>query len=170
MSEIGDRTNEQELTSSLNNSSVIENIELIIYKVQNDYTNIVCKIIEKAYEQNKKCLLLCNNKEEVELFDSKLWTYSKLSFIPHGSKYTISNNDAIYCNTWISDDLTYINNPNYLINLGGILHNIQYNLEKIIDITCNNDDNLDEIKSKYNVNFSKCTVWTQSNNKWIKSN
>lgn len=170
MSEIGDRTNEQELTSSLNNSSVIENIELIIYKVQNDYTNIVCKIIEKAYEQNKKCLLLCNNEEEVELFDSKLWTYSKLSFIPHGSKYTISNNDAIYCNTWISDDLTYINNPNYLINLGGILHNIQYNLEKIIDITCNNDDNLDEIKSKYNVNFSKCTVWTQSNNKWIKSN
>ena len=130
----------------------------------------MCKIIEKAYEQNKRCLLLCNSEEEVELFDSKLWTYSKLSFIPHGSKYLISNDDAIHCNTWISDDLTYINNPNYLINLGCILHNIQYNLEKVIDITYNKEDSLDEIKSKYNINFNKCTVWIQSNNKWIKSN
>ena len=43
--------------------------EVVIYRVQDDYQNTVCKIIEKSYKINKKCLLLCNSPEEVELFD-----------------------------------------------------------------------------------------------------
>ena len=151
------------------NKIVNSNTELVVYKTQ-DQINTVCKIIEKSYEANKKCLLLCNNEEEIDLFDNKLWTYSKLSFIPHGSKYSVSISNAIHCNTWISDELVYVNNPNYLINLGCTANNIQHNFTKIIDITCNLEDNLDIIRSKYNVEFSKCTIWIQSNNKWIKSN
>lgn len=161
-----------ENTCGISDNKVIEennNIELVVYKTQ-DQINTVCKIIEKSYETNKRCLLLCNNEEEVDLFDSKLWTYSKLSFIPHGSKNSVSINNAIYCNTWISDELVYVNNPDYLINLGCIANNIQHNFTKIIDITCNLEDSLDIIKSKYNVSFNKCTMWIQSNNKWIKSN
>ena len=152
------------------NKKEYSNCELVIYKLQGDYSGIVCKIIEKSYELNKRCLLLCKDEEEVELLDSKLWTYSKLSFIPHGSKYSLNIEDAIYCNTWISDDLVYINNPNYLINLGCAINNIQYDLEKIIHITCNEHDSIDTIKNKYNINFNKRTLWTYYNNKWIKSN
>ena len=104
--------------SEIEQTSTSNTIELVVYKLRDDYYNIVCKIIEKSYAINKKCLLLCNSEEEVDLFDSKLWTYSKLSFIPHGSKYSMSTDSAIHCNTWISDNLVYVNNPNYLINLG----------------------------------------------------
>ena len=155
--------------------------ELVIYKLQNEHgndgiQNIVCKIIEKSYAAKKRCLLLCNSEAEVELFDSKLWTYSKLSFIPHGSKYSVDNNDAIHCKIWISDSVVYINSPDYLINLGHAvfnnfnMNNAQKQFERIIDITCDVNDNIETVKNKYNVNFAKCTLWIQTNNKWVKSN
>ena len=165
-----------EKTTMINDSNKYSNSELVIYRLQGEYSNIVCKIIEKSYDLNKRCLLLCNDEEEVKLFDSKLWTYSKLSFIPHGSKYSLSTEEAMYCNTWISEELVYINNPDYLINLGCAINNnivsrclcIDYNFTKIIEINCNENDSIDTIKSKYNVNFNNCTLWIQSNNKWIK--
>ncbi len=166
--------------SKAENSNISKNTELLIYKIQNSnqtavehdsIQSVICKIVEKSYEANKRCLLLCNSEEEVELFDNKLWTYSKLSFIPHGSKYSISNNDAMYCQTWISEELVYINNPNYLINLGQVLgfEDNKY-FEKIMEITYNTNDNIDTIKNKYGITFDKCTLWIQNNGKWIKSN
>ena len=165
--------NETNLNDISTNTSVNEfsndSTEVVIYKVSDNYQNIVCQVIEKSYKLNKKCLLLCNNAEEIAFFDSKLWTYSKLSFIPHGSKYSMNTNDAVYCNVWISDALIYINNPNYLIVLGNLLKNDipdNFAFEKIIFISYNETDSLNSIRNKY----KQCTIWKQSNNKWVQSN
>lgn len=172
--------NETNLNDILANTHVSkfsnDSTEVVIYIVSDNYQSIVCQVVEKAYKLNKKCLLLCNNAEEISFFDSKLWTYSKLSFIPHGSKCSININDAIYCNTWISDALIYVNNPDYVIILGDLLRNditCNFNhrmctnsFEKIIFISYNETDKLNSIRNKY----KRCTIWKQSNNKWIQSN
>ena len=140
--------------------------KLVFYSVLKDPYGIICKIIEKAFINNKYCLLLCSTKDEVEFFDAKLWSYSKLSFIPHGSKYSIGKDYVAYCYTWISEDLCYDNKPNYLIHLGlSIPTTCLKNFEKIIDVFDNN--NIDKAKVRYqSFQIKDYTLWIQMQNGW----
>jgi len=45
--------------------------------------NTVCKLSEKAYEQQKTVLIYVRSKSEAEHLDKLLWTYSETSFLPH---------------------------------------------------------------------------------------
>jgi len=42
-----------------------------------------CRIIEKAYTNNRKIYIHAPNQEEAQNFDTQLWTFSDISFIPH---------------------------------------------------------------------------------------
>lgn len=60
--------------------------EINIYKTsQNNFQKIFTKLVESIVIQNKKIYLLCQDHEEETKFDNLLWSYSQLSFIPHGT-------------------------------------------------------------------------------------
>lgn len=132
------------------------------YYVTHNYYDIVCKIIEKLYKNKQNCLLLCDTLEQIELFDTKLWTFSKLSFIPHGSYKSINFSSAKYCHTWISDKVEFINDPKCLVTCGIQISEFS-KFEKIIDVF----DNVEMARQRllyYGAN--DYTLWIQTNDTW----
>ena len=126
------------------------------------YQDVVCKIIEKLYKSKQNCLLLLKNQEQVELFNTKLWTFSKLSFIPHGSAQSINLDNASYCHTWISNKVEFVNNPECLVTCN--VETSEFNkFKKVIDVF----DNLDASRQRLlNYNTKDYTLWIQSNGNW----
>lgn len=44
------------------------------------------RLLERAYESTKHTLVLAHDEEQASVFNQLLWTYSTLTFIPHGTK------------------------------------------------------------------------------------
>lgn len=60
--------------------------EINIYKTtEESFRKIFSKLIESIVAQNIRCYLYCNDSEEEKSLDYLLWSYSQLSFIPHGT-------------------------------------------------------------------------------------
>ncbi len=49
-------------------------------------SDVLPKLIEKAYELDKKIKIQTLSDDEVEEINTLLWSYSDTSFLPHGSK------------------------------------------------------------------------------------
>ncbi|MDJ0880436.1 MAG: DNA polymerase III subunit chi [Gammaproteobacteria bacterium] len=45
--------------------------------------NLVCKLCHKAYQQQKKVLLLTTDQKQTDHLDRLLWTSNEESFLPH---------------------------------------------------------------------------------------
>lgn len=43
-------------------------------------------LLQKAYEQDKRVLVLANTEAEMESLNSALWTFRQDAFLPHGSR------------------------------------------------------------------------------------
>lgn len=43
----------------------------------------VCKLCEKAYDQQKSVFIYTRNQQDAEKLDKLLWTYSETTFLPH---------------------------------------------------------------------------------------
>jgi len=42
-----------------------------------------CRLVDKAYLNQQKIYIYLNNIEEVRSFDTQLWTFRDISFVPH---------------------------------------------------------------------------------------
>lgn len=69
-----------------------------------------CKLAEEAYSNNKKTIILMDNKEDAIKLDKLMWTFKDNSFIPHELGLT----DAPIC---ISTTLDSTTKAQQLINL-----------------------------------------------------
>jgi len=140
--------------------------KLIVYVTVSDYFNVVCKVVEKLYFNKKRCLVLANSPEEECLLDAKLWSYSKLSFIPHGSLRSVELRNAKFCYAWISEKITFENDPEVLIKHGRHLLNtdkIPTTFDTLIDVFDYND--MDFVRNKY-ANMPNCTLWVHNGTSW----
>ena len=60
---------------------------LTVYQIQHIlYNTTFPKIIIKILGLKKRIVLLCKNKDDVDVLDNLLWTFSQLSFIPHATE------------------------------------------------------------------------------------
>ena len=50
-----------------------------------------CRLLAKAYLQNKYVFIYCNSQEEAAKLDNLLWTFADNSFIPHKIEDTQDN-------------------------------------------------------------------------------
>ena len=143
---------------------------LAFYAIESDFLSIACKLIEKLYTLKENVLVLCDNDEEVSFYSSKLWTFSKLAFIPNGNKDTISNEEAIFCHTWFSTDVVFYNNPVCLLHNGLDISGVSDldKFEKVIDVFPK--DLLGLAKTRYDLykkpGFGNYKLWMQSANSW----
>jgi DNA polymerase IIIc chi subunit len=142
---------------------------VVFYSIEATYLSIAIKLVEKKYIAHENVLLLCEDDDEVNLFDSQLWTYSKSSFIPHGSSKSMQTEDAKFCQTWIATEVVFHNNPNCIIHNG--LHLLEKHLLKfntIIDISDKNLGTEIEKRSEFykEAGFVCQKLWIQNNTIW----
>ncbi|ABV74027.1 DNA polymerase III subunit chi [Rickettsia canadensis str. McKiel] len=77
----------------------------------------VLLLIEKCYYSDLKSVILTTDKEQQEMLNKNLWTYSRKQFIPHGSKLDPQpEKQPIY----ITDELQNPNNASVLIIISPI--------------------------------------------------
>jgi len=48
-----------------------------------DRLALACRVVEKAYKSGQAVYLYCENPEQMNQMDEKLWTFSQSSFVPH---------------------------------------------------------------------------------------
>ncbi|MDR1335043.1 MAG: DNA polymerase III subunit chi [Holosporaceae bacterium] len=72
-------------------------MELNIYHVSQGIVSVAVRILEKVYESGMRCIFFSPIEEQVTLVDRTLWTFTPLSFIPHGhSKSGFCDQQPIY--------------------------------------------------------------------------
>lgn len=140
------------------------------YLSETDFLSIGIKLCEKLYESGEKVLYLTSSSEETKFTDSKLWTFSKLSFIPHGSKYSVLTENIPFCKIWISENIETVNDPSCIIHSGIDLQNICLlkSFQKIIDISSINDKkSIPERSNAYKkIGFDNQKLWIQCKGAW----
>lgn len=144
---------------------------LIFYSIETDFISIACKLIEKMYAIRENVLFLCDNEDEISFYNSKLWTFSRLGFIPCGNKKSLPIEDANFCQTWFSTDIVFHNSPTCLLHNGiniSTLNGIE-RFNKIIDIF--SKDLIENAKTRFeqykSSGFKTYKLWIQNNNNWI---
>lgn len=48
-----------------------------------DRLTLACRVVEKAYKSGQAVYLYCENPEQMNQMDEKLWTFTQSSFVPH---------------------------------------------------------------------------------------
>ena len=61
--------------------------QVSVYKLNNTpFIKGLASLLETILKKGHKVHIICANKEEMEMLDQNLWTYSSLSFLPHGTE------------------------------------------------------------------------------------
>ncbi|MDR3224496.1 MAG: DNA polymerase III subunit chi [Holosporales bacterium] len=144
---------------------------VVFYCAKSDFFSTACRLIEKMYAMNERVLVLCSNDEEVDFYNSKLWTFSRLSFIPSGNRKSLPIEDAEFCHTWFSTDIDFYNKPINLLHNGLTISNIEklklFNC--ILDVFAANE--IDQAKSRSrnykDIGFDQQKFWVQTDSSWI---
>lgn len=143
---------------------------IVFYAISSSFQDVSFKLVEKILSLGEKVLFLCGSEEEVRFLDSKLWTFSKLSFIPHGSKFSATRETVPFCKVWFSTELDLTINPKNLIHNGiDVSSDASINFfQKIIDIFDKDKRSLAKSRSQNyrNVGFSDQKLWIQEENSW----
>ena len=104
--------------------------EINIYKTA-EVSKILPKLVENIVMQGKKIYIYCDNPEQEKELDYLLWSYSQLSFIPHGTTFDIYPNEQIVL---LGQDLHYQSDAEILICAGKLndLNSTVNKYEKIL--------------------------------------
>lgn len=97
------------------------------YHLQNQkLEEVLPKLLEKAYDTNKRIVIKIGNQERVEFINGLLWSYSETSFIPHGSK---KDGFAEQQPIWLTSDDNNPNNAEFLFLVDGAKIDLSKTLE-----------------------------------------
>jgi DNA polymerase IIIc chi subunit len=122
------------------------------------------------YSIREPILFLCDNEEEVDFYNSRLWTFSRLSFIPSGNKKALPIEDAKFCHVWFSTEIVFYNNPYCLLHNGIDITKFGdiSSFNKVIDIfDLNLIDNAKARAAYYkNASFLEQKTWVQNDSSW----
>ena len=147
---------------------------VIFYGIKTEFFPIAYKLVEKMYEIGERVLFLCDNEDEVNFYNSKLWTAARLSFIPSGNKKTIPTEDAKFCSVWFSTEISFQNDPTCLLHNGLDISHFQdlEKFKKIVDIF--SIEAIESAKNRSKIyqerGFSDQKFWIQSDGSWNQEN
>jgi DNA polymerase-3 subunit chi len=132
--------------------------EINIYKTA-EVSKILPKLVENIVMQGKKIYIYCDNHEQEKELDYLLWSYSQLSFMPHGTTSDIYPNEQIVL---LGQDLHYQSDAEILI-CAGKLNDLNSTLNKYEKILLFNQ----ELSNKP-MNVVINIVEQDISGKWIK--
>ena len=116
------------------------------------HEHLICKITEKAWQNQHAIFLLCSNTEQVDRFDELLWTFSETSFIPHspicdgdGDSDSDSDRKVVI----LSSERKTLRNYEVLINLTTDVPEHAGKFVRVIESTGYNEAMREDARKKY---------------------
>ncbi|MDR1012610.1 MAG: DNA polymerase III subunit chi [Coxiellaceae bacterium] len=109
-----------------------------------EYLIYTCRVIEKIYSKNHKIHIHTKNQEEAQNFDTRLWTFSDISFIPHKIH---NSNSTLNIPIIIGYKNSAPQHRDTLINLSTEVFPSYQNFDKLIEIIPH-DDQLKDLARK----------------------
>lgn len=90
---------------------------------------VLVKLVEKIYDQGKRCVIICQNKEHVIRVDTLLWTQA--AFLPHGYRETCE--DPTEHPIWVTETWENPNNAEVAVVVNETVSPLVF--QQLIDIT-----------------------------------
>lgn len=112
------------------------------------YERLICKITEKAWQNQHEIFLLCSNTEQLNRFDELLWTFSATSFIPH-SPICDGDGDGDGKVVILSSERKTLRNHEVLINLTTDVPEHAGKFIRVIESTGYNEAMREDARKKY---------------------
>lgn len=129
------------------------------------------RLLEKVLAAKLRAVVLTDTDERLQAFDSLLWTYSSLGFLPHGS---IREGEAAYQPIWLTTQLENPNGAKVIVVTDGTLVTKDSTFEKCIDLFNGMDEEMVKATRQrwktYKEKGHCVTYWQQDEKgKWIKN-
>lgn len=128
------------------------------------------KLLEKAYEQQQKAVVVLSDIERLKLIDDVLWTSGKLSFLPHGSELK-HNQFKDLQPIWLTLAIENPNGADIVVITNGQLEDSACKFKRCLDLFDGHDS--DQVAAAHErLKFYKnrgdtCAWWVQSlDGKW----
>ncbi|MDQ8039195.1 MAG: DNA polymerase III subunit chi [Rickettsiella sp.] len=105
------------------------NFYLLNTSNQEDVYRVLCRLVDKAYQQQHQAFIHTNSLEEAKRIDDLLWTFRDISFIPHQIGETTQNHFPVP----ITIDFVEPKQDNYAI-LFNLTHEVPHFFLKFLRI------------------------------------
>ena len=121
------------------------------------------RLLDKVYEAKMKAILLLKDQDELDRYDTVLWTFSSKVFLPHGS----SKDGNPECQpVWLTTTLENPNNAEILVSTSGQQIEDFGKFKRCLDIFNGHDDDA-VIKARKRWKYYKdsnhtLTYWKQN--------
>lgn len=146
--------------------------EVSIYKLTSTpLEKTLPKLMEKVISTGMRAVIVAPSKEQVETLNRLLWTYSTLTFLPHGSE---EDNFAEDQPIWLTNRIENPNNAQVLVLCEGSQAETLDGFQRCLDLY-NGNDLEEESKAKERIQSYKnqkhgITLWQQdSKGAWEKA-
>ena len=133
---------------------------------------VLPKLLEKIYQAENRCLVLCQSDQEMKDLNDVIWTYSSRAFLPHGS---ITDPNPEIQPVLLSTDSKNLNSAKILIVLSGIVPENLHEFDRCLDLFCDTDGDVVVAQARqryksYKDNNYPLTSWTQNEEGgWVKN-
>ena len=108
--------------------------------------SVAALLTEQNYQQRKRVLILCDNKEQALTFDEYLWTFKPSSFIPHNLLSDSMTPPPPVMVATIDETLPY---ADILVNLSTSLIEKPNRFKHIIEIICDIEEEKQRLRDFY---------------------
>ncbi|WP_218813876.1 DNA polymerase III subunit chi [Rickettsiella endosymbiont of Dermanyssus gallinae] len=114
-----------------------------------DSYRFLCRLVEKAYQQQNHAYIHTSSLEEAQCLDDLLWTFRDISFIPHQIGET---SDALFPpSILIGTDKPKQQSADILFNLTQEAPPFFSQFSRIIEVVCEEKDHKIQARKKYKV-------------------
>lgn len=107
---------------------------------------MACRIIERLYDQGRRVLILCPDRDEARHLDRLLWTFKQEGFIPHGLLGAV---DEVLTPILIALECPAPRGQEVLINLGRALPPNWALWDEIYELVDNDPEILEAGRARY---------------------
>ena len=139
--------------------------ELIVYRVES-LSPSLGRLVEKIWHHKTRALIIATSQEEAQVIDQLLWTYTPLSFLPHGCEG--QDTDPMNHFFWITTDQTHNANKSevaILIDSAEITQEMRDQFSKIM-VVLHHGEKTDFLTHLCHT-AQKVSFWRQKGPKWI---
>jgi DNA polymerase-3 subunit chi len=149
-------------------SSPLKQIEVAFYQLTTtSLDKTLAKLLEKIYGSTQKAVILLDSQERVAQISSYLWTYSTLTFLPHGSAQDFGN-DSARQPIWLTTEFENPNQAQVIVVTTGMVFQFEdTGFQRCLDIfDGNNESELEQAYKRFayykqNTGYN-CVFWRQS--------
>ncbi|MES2141659.1 MAG: DNA polymerase III subunit chi [Pseudomonadota bacterium] len=141
----------------------MSNVNFYLLKTPNqeDVYRVLCRLVDKAYQQQQQAYIHASSLQEAQRIDDLLWTFRDISFIPHQLEEAPPSQPPILIT--IATEEPKQTNYDILFNLTHTVPHFFSKFSRIIEMVCEEKIYKTHARKKYKVYKEKnCSLTTHN--------